>query len=134
MASRVPAPHQSPIDGIRVLVVEDDPDLRSLMFLGLLLQGMIGDAAADGLEGLKLAMQRRYDVLICDIRMPGLSGIELTRKLRERKLAPKVILVSAHLSPEMVQRATDAGACRVLLKPLGLRALAQVVYGVVNQS
>lgn len=52
-----------------MLVVEDDPDMRALLYDSLLLQGMSGDVAADGLEGLKLALERSFDVVVSDTRL-----------------------------------------------------------------
>lgn len=119
---------------MHVLVVEDDADLRSLIYVGLLLQGMSGDAAADGLEGLKYALERRYDVVISDIRLPGLGGIELARRISEKEGHPKIVLLTAYANPQVVKDGVAAGACRVLSKPIGLKALAQVVLEVVGQS
>ena len=63
------ASQQQPrLESVRVLVVEDDPDMRALLYDSLLLQGMSGDVAADGLEGLKLALERSFDVVVSDTR------------------------------------------------------------------
>ena len=118
---------KSRFNGMHVLVVEDDADLRSLIYVGLLLQGMSGDAAADGLEGLKYALERKYDVVISDIRLPGLGGIDLARRICKMERHPKVILLTAYANPQMVKDGVAAGACRVLSKPIGLKALAQAV-------
>src|SRR5688572_11246322 len=109
---------------MNVLVVEDDADLRSLLYVGLLLQGMSGDAAADGLEGLKYALERKYDVVISDIRLPGIGGIELTRRICEKDDHPKIVLLTAFANAQIVKDGIAAGACRVLSKPIGLKALA----------
>lgn len=125
---------RSRFNGMHILVVEDDADLRSLIYVGLLLQGMSGDAAADGLEGLKYALERKYDVVISDIRLPGLGGIDLARRISEKEGHPKIILLTAYANPQMVRDGVAAGACRVLSKPIGLKALAQVIQEVVGQS
>lgn len=127
-------PEQSRPGNIHVLVVEDDLDMRALVYDGLLLQGMTGDSAADGIGGLKLALAKKYDVVISDIQLPGLGGIDLARTILKAESAPKVILVTAYATPEVMKHAYAAGACRVLSKPVGLRALASVVHEVVGRS
>jgi DNA-binding response OmpR family regulator len=133
MPSRSAASPKPLFEDIRVLVVEDDPDLRAVVFLGLLLQGMCGDAAADGSEALQLASNRGYDVVISDIRLPGVSGIELAQRIRRWKSAPKVILVTCHRSPAVVESALEAGASRVLTKPVGLKTLAETILAVLRE-
>ncbi len=128
------SPQEPGFNGMHVLVVEDDEDLRSLIYVGLLLQGMSGDAAADGLEGLKYALERKYDVVISDIRLPGLGGIDLARRICKQDGHPKIVLLTAFANPQMIKDGIAAGACRVLSKPIGLKVLAQVVYEVVGQS
>ena len=129
------ASQQQPrLESVRVLVVEDDPDMRALLYDSLLLQGMSGDVAADGLEGLKLALERSFDVVVSDIRLPGIGGIDLARRISHLKSAPKVILVTAFASEQVLKDAQAAGACRVLAKPIGLKVLAQNIYEVVGRN
>jgi DNA-binding response OmpR family regulator len=134
MSTSGPFLRKSRFNGTHVLVVEDDADLRSLIYLGLLLQGMSGDAAEDGLEGLKYVVERKYDVVISDIRLPGLSGFDLARRICEKDNPPKVILLTAYANPQMIKDGVAAGACRVLSKPIGLKALARVVQEVAGRS
>jgi two-component system, NtrC family, response regulator PilR len=133
MPPRAPATPRTECEDIRVLIVEDDPDLRSAIFLGLLLQGMTGDAAADGVEGLRFVLEKKYDVVISDVRLPRFSGIELARRIQERRAAPKVVLLTAHPTPEVLKDAAAAGVSRILSKPLGLKVLARVVHELVDE-
>jgi DNA-binding NarL/FixJ family response regulator len=103
---------------IRVLVVDDDPLVRSA--IGLMLGGqtdvdVVGEAT-DGREGVALATSLRPDVVLMDIRMPRLDGLDATRELHTRNDAPRVIVLTTFDADEDVVRALGAGADGFLLK------------------
>ncbi len=101
----------------RVVIADDDPiirmDLRE-MLAGLNYQ-VVGEAA-DGKTAIELARQFRPDLVIMDIRMPELDGIEAARILTSEDIAP-VLLLTAYSEPELVQRAAQAGVIGYLVKP-----------------
>jgi len=103
---------------IRVLVVDDDPLVRSA--LALMLGGqpdveVVGEAS-DGHDGLARAAELRPDVVLMDIRMPRMSGLEATRLLQERPDPPHVIVLTTFDADEHVVGALGAGADGFLLK------------------
>ncbi len=105
-------------DAIRVLVVDDDPLVRSA--LSLMLGGqadleVIGEAG-DGRQGVALAGSLRPDVILMDIRMPVLSGLDATRELHARPEPPRVIILTTFDADEHVFGALEAGADGFLLK------------------
>ena len=102
----------------RALVVDDDPLVRSA--LTLMLGGesdieVVGEAA-DGHDGIRLADQLRPDVVLMDIRMPRLDGLEATRRLHARPAPPRVIVLTTFDADEYVVAALAAGADGFLLK------------------
>jgi len=113
---------------IRVLVVEDDMDMRGNIRDGLSLLGFSVMTAADGLEGARLAVENEFEVVVSDIRLPGLSGTDLSRKINGGPRPPKVILITAYPGVETVQEASLSGAVHFLSKPLSIRVLAQAVH------
>ncbi len=66
----------------RILVVDDDDNLRELLAIVLSQDGRVVDTARDGIEALELLNQNRYDLIISDLRMPGLNGLALYEALR----------------------------------------------------
>ena len=105
------------------LVIEDDPDIAALVQLNLRDIDCPVDLAADGLEGLRLATEHAYDIIVLDIMLPGLNGIEVCRRLRERQVrTPIIMLTSRHDELDRVL-ALDLGADDYLTKPFSVREL-----------
>ena len=115
---------------VTVLVAEDDPTLRQFL-VDLLSREYRVVAAADGLAALRLAKEHQPAILISDIGMPGISGIELTRRFREAsadKLAP-VILLTAYALVETRLQGLEAGAVDYITKPFHPEELLARVKG-----
>ncbi|MBZ5732948.1 response regulator transcription factor [Nocardioides sp. TRM66260-LWL] len=117
---------------VRVLLVDDDPLVRSA--LGLMLGGradlrVVGEAG-DGLEALEAAERLTPDVVLMDIRMPRLDGLEATRRLQERGEAPHVIVLTTFDADDQVVGALGAGADGFLLKDTPPARLVEAVLAV----
>jgi len=119
----------------RVLIVDDDPLVRSALTLMLGGQGdveVVGEAG-DGRAGVELAGHLQPDVVLMDIRMPRLNGLEATRRLHAHPDPPRVIVLTTFDADEHVVGALAAGADGFLLKdtppPLILDAIRKVAAG-----
>jgi DNA-binding NarL/FixJ family response regulator len=102
----------------RVLVVDDDPLVRSaltLMLGGASDLDVVGEAA-DGRQGVEMALSLRPDVVLMDVRMPVLNGLEATRELHARPDPPRVVVLTTFDADEHVLGALAAGADGFLLK------------------
>lgn len=113
-----PVDDLTPRDPIRLVIVDDDPLVRSgltMMLGGSSTLAVVGQAA-DGAEGLAVVAEHRPDVVLLDIRMPVMDGIEATAALVEREPAPKVIVLTTFDADDYVVRALAAGASGFLLK------------------
>ena len=120
----------------RVLIVDDEENHRKSLAIGLRLEGFEVLEAANGEEGLEVLEREEalVDVVIVDLMMPGINGLDLARRLRFRAPQVKVLLTSAyHLSPRQLQRA-DVGAVGFVPKPYELRELVDFLRSKVGSS
>jgi DNA-binding response OmpR family regulator len=122
-------------DSRRVLVVEDDPSIRELVSLHLGLDGYRVTAVADGREGLQLAQQQPFDVLILDLMLPGLDGISLCRAVRReganRDIPILMLTARGEESDKVV--GLESGADDYLTKPFGVRELVARVNALLRR-
>lgn len=108
---------------MRVLIVEDEKDLRILLKKRLTQSGYGVDTAGDGLEASYYLETTTYDVVILDWMLPKLDGISLLKKLRRQKESPPVLLLTAKDSIENRVEGLDAGADDYLIKPFAFEEL-----------
>jgi two-component system, OmpR family, KDP operon response regulator KdpE len=109
-------------DALKVLLVEDQESMRRFLRPALAAQGYQVLEATTGAEGLQLAASHNPDLVMLDLGLPDVDGIEVTRRLREWTQAPIIILSARGQEPDKVQ-ALDAGADDYLTKPFGLQEL-----------
>ena len=102
---------------MRILYVEDEKYLADAVKYNLEKQGIDVDHAADGEAGLEMAVSGIYDCLVLDIMLPKLSGIDILKRVREKKIDTPVIMLSALSEVEDKVRGLDSGADDYLAKP-----------------
>jgi DNA-binding NtrC family response regulator len=113
----MPTPNQTPI---RLLIVDDDEQLRETLTRRFRRQGMVVTEADSGEEALIKADQTRHDIALLDLHLPGMSGVELLGKLKERQPELEALLLTAHGSIETAIQAMKTGAYDYLTKPFHL--------------
>lgn len=119
----------------KILVVDDNLDTREITHLHLTIEGFSVVIAADGREGLYMAGAEHPDLIITDISMPGLNGIDLIRQLRSQaELAEVPIIVLSALGSGELNEAIRAGANRAMSKPVLLDALVDEVRELLSES
>lgn len=95
---------------MRILIVDDDPDICVMMRVLFQAEGWTTEEVMSGQEALRrLDELSNFDVLVLDYRMPGLTGIELARNLREDSALPPMIMCSAYLNPDIEDEARELG-------------------------
>lgn len=111
----------------RVLVVEDEPELRRLVRRSLVRVGHEVAEALNGRAALELVRQQQFDVVVSDVRMPDVGGMELVERLHAEQPDLPVVLVSG--APDLVtsKRARQCGVIEFLMKPVSSSALRRVV-------
>ncbi len=117
-----PQPHE-----LRVLVVDDEDVVRELLERFLIKRGYVVSLAKDGRAGLELFRKIPFDLVLSDVRMPGIDGLQLMQAVKELNPRVPVVLISGYGDVETVVRALKAGAENFLSKPVRLEQLEQVV-------
>jgi two-component system capsular synthesis sensor histidine kinase RcsC len=110
-----------------VLVIEEDDALREAIREALCSRNCRIDTAATAAEALRQVLFHTYQVVVSDLSLPRMDGLELARLLSRRIRSPHIVLLTENPDPEWVKKALVAGASRVLPKPLSLTALAREV-------
>jgi len=118
--------------GLRVLLVEDDDDNRELMAEVLSASGYEVLSAASGQQGLEMLAKNSIDVVVTDVGMPGMGGLELARAAKA--IAPKipVVIVTGWAERDDIARARGREVDAVLIKPVDPDALTQAVSDVAQ--
>jgi two-component system KDP operon response regulator KdpE len=116
-----------------VLAVDDEPGVLRLIKLELATQGLRVVTATDGEEGLRMAEQQRPDLVVLDIMMPDISGLEVMRRLRERSSVPIILLTAKDHDQDKV-RGLDLGADDYLIKPFNPEELSARVRAVLRRG
>jgi two-component system, response regulator PdtaR len=113
---------------IRILIAEDNALLRGVLRDALEEAGMtvVGEAS-DGEEAVTVAEQARPDIVVMDMRMPNVDGIEATERISRASWAMPVVVLSAYDEPQMIEAALAAGATNCLKKGVGLDDLIDAI-------
>jgi len=119
---------------MRILVVEDDKKVASLIVKGLKQEGFAVDHAADGEDGLHLALNEPYDACIIDIMLPKLDGLSLIKEMRHQKIGTPVIILSAKRSVDDRVKGLQTGSDDYLVKPFAFSELLARVQALIRRG
>lgn len=118
---------------MRLLVVEDEPDLQNLLARALRGQGYAVDTAEDGEQGLYKAQTWDYDAIVLDWMLPKLDGLSLLRELRRKKRTPVLLLTARDATDDRVS-GLDSGADDYLVKPFEIKELLARLRAIIRRS
>jgi two-component system OmpR family response regulator len=119
---------------MRLLLVEDDSKIASFIIKGMKEAGYAVDHAADGNEGLALALTEPYDTAIIDIMLPKLDGLSLIAEIRRNKVATPVIILSVKGSVEDRVKGLQTGSDDYLTKPFAFSELLARVQALIRRA
>ncbi len=119
-------------DSIRVLLVDDEPVFVETMSKVLKARGYGVGAAAGGVEALEELRFNRYDVVVLDLRMPGMDGIETLERIRKQDPLLPVILLSGHADMSKAVEAMQHGAVDYMLKPAPVDKLCERIRSAIE--
>ncbi len=105
----------------KVLIVDDEPSIVTLLTFNLEKEGYQVTSATDGMEGYELALNHSFDFLILDVMLPNLDGIEITKKLRQEKIETPILVLTAKDDPIDRILGLEIGADDYLTKPFSPR-------------
>jgi DNA-binding response OmpR family regulator len=119
---------------MRILLVEDDPKISAFVKIGLESNDCLVDIAYDSTIGEKLALTRKYDVIILDVVIPGISGFDLCKKIRNNNNMTPLIMLTSLDSVEDKLTGFDCGADDYLVKPFSFQELFARIKALIRRN
>ena len=121
-------------DPIRVLLVDDEETYRETLAKVLRRRGMDVTTAGSGSDAVERLPGAGPEVVVLDLRMPGLDGLDTLREIRRREPAARVIILTGHGTPEAGLAAIRGEACDFLLKPVVVDRLVEVIESAAAEA
>jgi len=112
---------------VRVMIIEDDEEMRSLLKDFFEEEGFETDSVNNGVDALEKLSEDHFDLVITDIRMPGLTGLDILPTIRKLKPETPIIVMTAYGSDDVRRRSLERGATIYLEKPIHLSELKTVI-------
>ena len=119
---------------MKILVVEDNPNIYEFLQKGLQEHGYAVDIANDGKEGFYLATTNQYDLMILDVMLPFMSGLELCKEIRAYKIATPVLMLTAKDESDDIINGLDSGADDYMTKPFVFKELLARVRAMLRRN
>lgn len=116
---------------VKVLVIDDDPALAHMLVMALIERGYLARCVSDPRAALDAVDLHGSQIVLCDIRMPGIDGLELTRRLKSRHGGTQVILMTGYPDQDTVEEAFHLGADDYLIKPF---SSLKAVFDAIDRS
>lgn len=105
----------------RILIVDDDDEIRELLEFDVSHSGYFVDTAKDGMEGLNKALNNTYDLILLDVMMPKMNGFDVCKNIRQAKLAIPILMLTAKGTIDDKTEGFDCGADDYLVKPFDIQ-------------
>lgn len=118
----------------QILIIDDERAIRKTLSEILSYEGYKVEEAADGDEGIRMAIEKSFDVILCDIKMPKIDGLEVLDKLRDQKPDTPVIMISGHGTIETAVEAVKKGAFDYISKPPDLNRLLITIRNALDKN
>ncbi|NQT39598.1 MAG: response regulator [Planctomycetes bacterium] len=117
---------------LKILLVDDEEDLTSTMVERLGLRDFQVEAATSGIDALKRVSEGDFDVLVLDVKMPGIGGLQVMAEIKRQHLDLPVILLTGHGSAADAERGMKEGASDYLMKPIDIDTLVEKIRNAVQ--
>lgn len=116
-----------------ILVVEDEPNVVSVIKRGLTEYGFDISVATDGLTGLQMATNHTFDLIILDVMLPSMDGIQVCKRIREQNQTMPILMLTALDSTENIVTGLDSGADDYMVKPFKMAELAARLRALIKR-
>jgi two-component system response regulator (stage 0 sporulation protein F) len=113
------------------MIIEDDEEMRSLLKDFFKEEGFETDSVSNGLDALQKLSTNHIDLIISDVRMPGLTGLDILPRIRRLKPETPIIIITAYGSEEVRRKSLERGATAYLEKPIHLSTLRTLIREMV---
>jgi len=123
----------APAAGRRILVIEDDPDISHLLQIHLADIAFEVDVASNGSDGIECALRQDYCMIVLDLMLPGLDGLEVCRRLRAQGKAAPILMLTAKSSEIDRVLGLELGADDYLTKPFSIRELQARIRAILRR-
>jgi DNA-binding NtrC family response regulator len=111
---------------VRVLIVDDEDEFVDAVVERLNLRGFEANGVTTGREAIQLLEEHTYEILLLDVKMPGLGGLEILRQVKAKRPELKVVLLTGHGSTQDAEEGMRLGAFKYLMKPVNIDDLVEV--------
>ena len=118
----------------RILIVEDDEEMRSLLIDFFEEEGFETDSVSNGSEAFRILVREIFDIVLTDIRMPGLTGLDIIPGVRKLQPETVIIVITAFGSEEVHHKAMERGANSYLEKPLRFHELRRMIHELLSSK
>jgi DNA-binding NtrC family response regulator len=111
----------------KILIVDDEIDLTELLSTILAVKGFEVCQAYSGFEAVELTDQNKFDLILMDIKMPGINGVEAFLRIKEKQPEAKVILMTAYFLKELIEAALNMGVYTCIFKPFDIDEMIKTI-------
>lgn len=118
----------------KILIIEDDRDIADLIAIHMVDNGHEATKVLDGRDGLIMAMEKEYDLIILDLKLPGMDGLEICKKLRQEKIETPIIMLTSKSEEIDKILGLEFGADDYMTKPFSIRELVARVKSVLRRG
>jgi DNA-binding response OmpR family regulator len=119
---------------VQLLYADDEPALRELVQNHLSLEGFEVETAVDGIEAVKMLNKKKYDLVLLDVHMPKMDGIEVLKYMKDKGMKSRLIMLTGDGDPRIVSQCAKYGAMDYLTKPYNYHELIEAIDRVLSDS
>ncbi|MDI6775786.1 MAG: response regulator [Syntrophales bacterium] len=117
---------------LRVLLIDDEEELVFTLAERLILRGIEVEGVTSGADAIKRVQEKKFDVAVLDMKMPGIGGLEVMKRIRREREGIKFILMTGRGSPEEGEEGIREGAFAYLVKPINIEDLMEKMMEAVS--